>query len=429
MKTMRALQLGLLVMVIALLAVMSSAVGAQNQTLPPLLITQQGHLWLVEPEGGLRHLTVEPYTHFVDIVINPANDQIAYVATSAADANPTPTLWVVGLDGSAPVKLAEGITAGFGAAFSDDGQILFPRNAANNQGPDYFVELYQIAPQAGAVETMIARYPILVGCGGGSTIPADWRVWNESGFGSYSILQQTPYGVVTSTACAGSSTGLLDLASGQVTPLGDGLSRAVISADESLMAAVKRGYDVANNQPTAALALVDLATREVRELPTAKLPDQLAWGLPGTGDLYYSVIETGAEMPLTDEQWVAFNDVIGIIEPQLRLNERMISIRRYNLNTGEDVEVYSGTGYAIGRMAVVEDGGRLLFSTIPNLTEWVNAILDGTIDPFSANWEVGEQQQLDLVPVSVHALDLAAGAVDLVGVDYNQMKPLIDARG
>jgi hypothetical protein len=80
-------------------------------------------------------------------------------------------------------------------------------------------------------------------------------------------------------------------------------------------------------------------------------------------------------------------------------------------------------------MAVVEDGGRLLFSTIPNLTEWVNAILDGTIDPFSANWEVGEQQQLALVPVSVHALDLATGAVDLVGVDYNQMKPLIDARG
>ena len=34
-----------------------------------------------------------------------------------------------------------------------------------------------------------------------------------------------------------------------------------------------------------------------------------------------------------------------------------------------------------------------------------------------------------LVPVSVHALDLATGAVDLVGVDYNQMKPLIDARG
>lgn len=429
MKTMRVLRLGVIGLVIALLAVMGSAVGAQNQTLPPLLITQQGHLWLVEPEGGLRQLTVEPYTHFVDITVSPANDQIAYVATGAADESHTPTLWVVGLDGGAPIRLAEGITAGFGAAFSDDGQILFPRDAANNQGPDYFVELYQIAPQAGAQETMIARYPIIVGCGGGSTIPADWRVWNESGFGSYSILQQTPYGLVTSTACAGGSTGLLDLASGQVTPLGDGLSRAVISADESLMAAVKRGYDVAANQPTGVLALVDLATREVRELPTAKLPDQLAWGLPGTGDLFYSVIETGPEMALTDDQWRAFNDAIGIIEPQLRLNERLISIRRYNVNTGEDVEVYSGAGYAIGRMAFVEDGGRLLFSTIPNLTEWVNAILDGTIDPFSADWEVAEQKQLDLVPVSVHALDLATGAVDLVGVDYNQMKPLIDARG
>ena len=68
--------------------------------------------------------------------------------------------------------------------------------------------------------------------------------------------------------------------------------------------------------------------------------------------------------------------------------------------------------------AVASPGGdALVFSQVPNVTNWVQAIIDGGLDMTS----VGELPVNELLPVDVYRISLADGTVSLVGSNLNQL--------
>ena len=99
-----------------------------------------------------------------------------------------------------------------------------------------------------------------------------------------------------------------------------------------------------------------------------------------------------------------------------------VSIHRYDLSSSENTVVYNApeTAASIGRIFAVGDG-KLVFSQIPNLQDWIAAIAAGEFDPSSP--EDTAAQQLATVPVPVFTLDLESGELTQVGEGINRFTP------
>jgi hypothetical protein len=409
------------VLAILMLALVFGAAQAQEGL--QLAAVQNGAPVLVALDGAAAPLPAPEGRGIASMAWSPDGQLLALVVN---DANYNPQLFVTGPGMAAPLALEVGpLEAGFGVTFTPDGQIIY---AAQGVFPADFstpptVELRQIAPEAGAQPVTLGQFSHVVGCGGGSPIPADWQLWGESGFGgSYLTLQWTPLGIVHSTACSGGSASILDLATGEDRPLGPTfdqqnmpgngpISRLAISPDGTRAAAVRITFGEA--QATTSLVLIDLATGDLTDVPTAEQPDQLAWS--GNDAIYYSTraVSRNIVAGLDGKDRAALATAMGYVTPGdlTELNAFTTGLRRLDLASNADDALLALDAYAIGRMREADDG-TLVFSIIPNLDAWAQAIVSGEYDPAA---DMSGDQARALVPVTLYQLPADAAQAQLIG--------------
>ncbi len=215
-------------------------------------------------------------------------------------------------------------------------------------------------------------------------------------------LRMTPHGVVHTFTCWGGGTALLT-ADDDVL-LGNRLRRVQISENgRDLIGIDDAKPEEPNNIDDHLLRYVNLATLQSETLSTAAEPDQLAWGLPGTDEIFYSSLTPADPIELTEAEDEQLWEITYFFGDGAR---NMASIRRYNIETGADDVVYEADAYAIGRMALTPDGRYLLFSQIPNADDYVETALAGDFE---------ERSDLrKLIEPNVYAFDLETGETTLL---------------
>jgi DNA-binding beta-propeller fold protein YncE len=253
-------------------------------------------------------------------------------------------------------------------------------------------------------------------------LPADWRYWEDAGFGgSPMVLQMTDFGLLHGTACAGVGLALLNLETGTDTPIGpdmltfngpsEGYGRIALSPDGQKFAAVYTSYS--EPELTRTLAIIDLATLAVTDVKVTGTPQQIAWGKDGT--LFYSTITPTTNLvdTLTADEQKALGDLTA-----MELRDNVVEIHQVNPATGDDIDIYQADGYAIGRLAATADGQGLVFSQVANVDAWVKAIADGTLD---INTDIDGTAQRALVPITLYRLNLGGDkAATSLGDDLTQ---------
>ena len=415
----------------AALSLVIGGTAAQAQdTAQDIAAVQNGAPVLVELSGATQPIPAPPGRDIFDMAWSTDGQMLALVVY---DEDYKPSLFVSGPGMSEAVALDSGyLEAGFGVAFTPEGNILY---AAEGVFPPDFsgppiVELRQIAPEAGAQPVTLGQFEHGVGCGGGSPIPADWQVWGESGFGgNYLTLEWTPLGIVHSTSCSGGSASILDPATGEDRPFGptfdqndpmgaDPISRLAISPDGTKAAGVRLVYS--DNEVTSSLVLIDLASGEVTDVTTAAQPDQLLWGRDGT--IYYSTRtpsrDIAAGLPAKDR--AALSAAMGYpnVSEMPGVPAYTVDIHRFAPFMGGDDLFMTFDAYSVGRMRQAFDG-TLVFSVIPNLDAWAQAIVSGQLDPAA---DVMGDQQRALVPVSVFQHRVGQPTPLLVGEGLEQFE-------
>ncbi len=380
---------------------------------------------VVDASGSVQPLAAPPGRSIFSLSWSPDGQLLAAVVN---DESYTPQLYVTGPNLEHPIELNAGpLEAGFGATFTPEGNILY---AAQGVFPaDYStpptVELRQIAPLADAQPVTLGQFAYVVGCGGGSPIPADWQLWRESGFGgSYLSLQWTPPGIVHSTSCSGGSASILDLFTGEDRPLGPTfdqqdmtsngpIGRLVVSPDGVQAAGVRSTYT--DTGVTTSLVLIDLATGTVTDVATTGQPDQLAWGADGT--IYYSTRTPSRDVaaPYDGKDRATLATALGYMTPEdmTQLNAYEAGIHQIDPNTGTETVLNKLDAYAVGRMRQAADGS-LVFSIIPNLDAWAQAIVSGQLDPAA---DTNGDQSRALVPITVYQLPAGSSEAQVIGAD------------
>jgi hypothetical protein len=357
--------------------------------------------------------TPASYQDFFNLAWSPDGSKLAFLQQN--DQFQTKLMVADNTGAVTPLDTAS-LESGFPITFSPDGYIIYIGQGNSdeiNQNQQYTVPVNRIRPEAGAVPEKIGQFASGVGCGGGSPIPADWQYWGETGFGGNILtLAWTPYGLLHSNSCAGGSLALLNLQTGEDRPIGpqqalnqgstDALGRVAVAPDGRRFAAVMTKY--AEPSLIRSLVLVDLETLTITDVATTGAPDQLAWDAADT--LFYSTRDERSNLieTLSAEQKQKLNGVLGYEMTDLPSYE--VNIRQMNVQTGEDRLIYTADAYAIGRMVEMTGGKSLVFSQIPNLNAWVDAVASGKLDMTSQ--QSGNQQRAP-VPVSLLELPLDSG--------------------
>jgi len=413
-------------LVAALLLVVAPA-AAQGDGSYPLAAITDGYVMLYGFGDGPQQVTQEPAQNTLDLEWSPNGE---YLAFTQWDANYRLGLWLSGRDARPPIQVASGLMAGLPISFTADNHLIYAVDtgqfsqepAAGVPGGGVVVEAYRLDPGANAEPQAIGSFVYGAGCGGGSSIPADWRYWAEAGTGpgiAANVLALTPSGLVHSTACMGRGVALLNLKTGEDVLLHETLGGVVVSPD---------GARVAGTGPEGQVMVVDLATGDVTAFSAAPGVDLLAWAADGQSLFYSTRQQTGESLPASAEEQEQLAQALGMIEPSAaQMPVMSVSLNQLDLASGESTTRYVAEAYAIGRIVPTPDGQTVLFSQIPNLHDWVAQVLNNTIDPMM---DVG-QQQLASVPVTLFALNLADDSVAGVGIDLNQaaLNPAAYAEG
>lgn len=364
----------------------------------------------ISPQEVTRQGTYENHR---DLVWSPDGHTLAFRAYYLGRDD---VLLITDDVGSPPFPLVTDLQdSGLPFSFTPEGKLLYAFQTQEVRqtddglyGPVF--ELNAIDPVPGAVPEVIGTFIFAPGCGGGSHLPADWRYWDETGFqGNDTTLALTPYGIVHSGDCTGRGIALADLVSGEDVMLDPSIQRTKVSPDGAQVIGIRDGE----------LVRVDLATGAVDVLPhdPAAIPDQVAWGAPDTDTIFYSVREPGPEKLVWDEADAqALGEAAGIDAEWMYLDFWMSEIHRVDLATQTDTLLHRMAGYAVGRIIATPDGAGLLFSVVPNMAEWVMAVLDGSLE---AGTRANEPEALAYVWTQLYYLDLATGALSWLGEDVN----------
>jgi dipeptidyl aminopeptidase/acylaminoacyl peptidase len=332
--------------------------------------------------------------------------------------------------GATPIMLNTGaLISGSPITFSNDGQLIYIGQVEDvpDTEPPFMAEVKRIVPTADAQPETLGSFEFGIGCGGGASIPAFWKYWEEAGFGgSGVILKMTDFGLLHSTNCSGLGLALLNLETGEDTPIGPGvdydptspdgpLGRAALSPDGQTLAALESHF--VEDEPTRpfafSLVMVDLATLAITDVTTTAEPDQVAWSKDGT-TLFYSAQENPVNLAanLTTEQMAVLEPIVGSA-PGVPLNvpAYTATIHQFNPATGEDTLIYSADAFAIGHMAAAPDGQHLIASQVAGLQAWTDAVVNGTISPTS---DPDGSQQSALVPVTLYRIPFVTREAPIV---------------
>jgi hypothetical protein len=198
--------------------------------------------------------------------------------------------------------------------------------------------------------------------------------------------------------------------------LGQNFGNVELSPDRSQALGVV--YDVTPRDISPRLAVVDLASGELRNFDTTMPPDQVTWAGAG-GVILYTVRETLAiSIPMTTEEQAALSRTFGTAAGSAGFPLYKTQIRRLDTATDADELVYAAPDDAasVARLSATDDH-TLVLSEIPNLQAWIAAIAAGRFDPASAT--DFNTAQLATDPVKILSLDLTADNVTEVGADVS----------
>ncbi|WP_119069075.1 hypothetical protein [Aggregatilinea lenta] len=401
----------ILLAALALLVPFATA-SAQGGPSYPLAAISGGNVYLFGFGDAPIQVTGTPAQNTLSMAWSPSGQ---YLAFTRWDENYALVLWLYDQQaGGAPVQVASGLTSGLPVTFSADNQLVYAVDTGQFEqsevGPGGSItDVYTFDPATGTPQ-QIGTFTFGVGCGGGSSSPADWRYWAEAGTGpgiAHAVFALTPEGLVYSMRCTGSGVALLNMQSGASTVLSDTMGNAVVSPDGMRVAGVADGQ----------LAVIDLATGQSTPVASQPGTDQVAWGADGTSLFYSTRQETGRTLPATPDEQQQLAQALGASDPSmLEFPVMTVGLYQVALADGTESTLYISEAYAIGRILPTPDGAAVLFSEIPNLDLWVQQVISGQINPTA---DVG-QQQLDTVPVTLFALSLVDGSVTAVGTDLNQ---------
>lgn len=375
-----------------------------------LAALQNGVPLLANASGAAQPIPAPP-GDIVSMAWSPDGQKLALVVR---DENYRYRLFVSGPGMSAAIPLDSGNRVQpLGATFAPDGTILYAAGCQPSQVPGCIVDLRRIAPEADAQPVTLGQFEYPVLSGGGAPNPSIYQLRRET---TYPALQWTPLGIVHVYAGAF----LLNPATGEDRLLGN-FNPFVVSPDGTMAASVR--YPVEVGQDIYSLVLIDLATGAVTDLPTLEQPDRVAWALDGS--IIYStrtpVRDITAGMSETDRTTVdeALVCSLGTVSfCRLLTTANTVRIQRLDLVTGVETTRFTGDAYAVGRMQEAADGS-LVFSLIPNIDAWAQAIVSGQLDPMSDTFD---EESRAFVPITVYSLAADETTAVQVGTNLEQFE-------
>lgn len=405
-----------------LLLIVAAPVWAQESPMLPLAaINEDGQVVIAGPDQEPVSLAgLETFRRFDHLTWSPDGTLLAFVVQDDNGFH----LMITDRAGSAPVRLVERVTPLMSISFTQDGQLVYTQGSGEmvdtgtGMGGEK-LNVYTIAPQAGAIPMLLGSFVFGSGCGGGSSIPLHWRYWTETESGTSNsplILELTPFGLLHSTNCRGVGTALLNLTTGTDTEIGTSLGWVAVSPNGAQAVGISKEW---SHALAGSLMLVDLATLNVSTLVAVsdRVIDQVTWGAARSGAIFYSTqAETGQVIPTTPEEQQKFGEIIGTGGPDT-FPVYAVTIHRFTLADNLDVQVYQGSAYAATRLTPLPDGSALIFSQIPNLERWIALVVDPTFDISTPE---GGQQALAATAVELYSLNLADGSVTLIGTGLNR---------
>jgi hypothetical protein len=381
---------------------------AQEHSLFPLAAIKNHNVWLVGFRDEPKQISDGKASDYSNLVWSPKGN---YLAFHALDENFSADVWIYNRSDASLKQIESDVIANFPASFSEDEkQLIFLKdNTPPGSGSKDLIDVYSYEVSVNAAGMKIATVDIGEGCGGGSSFPADWRYWDETGGlgGFYSVLELTPFGLIYSKEC-GYNTVLLNLESGEEV-LFDHLSRVAVSADRTKAAGIT--YQP-GNRTHETLMIVDLKTHEITPVETTALPDQVVWGASGSSELFYSTRQmTDRIIPTSSEAIERINAVLGTSG---QVNFWEVTIHQVDIERAADVERYRADAYAVGRMSTTSGEESLVFSQVSNAEALLEEIAAGRLDQSDPDKFAASAE---LVPVQTFSLSLNDGLSQLLSTD------------
>lgn len=262
----------------------------------------------------------------------------------------------------------------------DSKSLIFSRDALNNV---VYESIDLTVPGAGAVPFARARQTCGPGGGGGgSSALTSLRYWSEIGFmGDVQTIRMTPIGLFFDAMCDGRIFGIVNPQTSERIETGV-FTRAAFSVTRRYAAGIDE------NGGIKFLSLTDLQAQPIILNPT-DTPDVLAISSDGSA-VYYST---------RTPQAAASNEPGNTVY--------IVSIRKHDVTTGNDTELYSADAFAVGRMTLTPDDQELIFSVVPNLPV------------LSSELNVSTSALRDAVQTELYRLNLADNTSALIGRDLN----------
>jgi hypothetical protein len=381
--------------------------GASAQsTFAPRLFIENNNLFIQLDEFSAIQVTqIEPqFGTVVDAQWNNDGTKVVYIAYNYVEQFVS-TLNVYDIQSNTSFVLANNPEAGFNVNITSNDEALFALISAPGSDPTtYELSFFTSALTEGTPLNQVGVVKYGVGCGGGSPFPADSVYSSETkGFAGFTLLlEQTPSGIVYSNNCGGIGADLLN-PDGTVTSLNSAISRVKISPDRTRIA----GISYIDGVKQQAVTVVDIATGESTDYALDVDVDQLTW-IADSSIAYSSITQNG--QLVEGDDLTAANIAMGF-DPSFGLMEFpkfAVTVSRLSLTDGASTPLYSGDGYAVGRMQTV--GDLLYVSVVSNMEDYVAGLLDGT---YSVNNPLFTDP-IEVVTVPVFAVNLTDNSVTQV---------------
>lgn len=288
-------------------------------------------------------LTQDEFSPKTNIVPSPNGQQVAFIQNQTE-------LYTFSLVETRGISLVtEQAASGFPPAWSLDGtQVAYLR--AKDVGLEIVVN-----------ETVLGDASFVTDCAAPSAYLVDNLYTRESNPYTFAWLPGDKF--LYTPNCNGQGLNLWS--AGEETELGENLRRVKIAPDLKKAAAIS----------DTGIALIDLTTLQVTEIPTIEIPDQLGWDITSTQIFYSTLVTTAPTIYDDPARQAELESVLGVFPFASRLN----TVRLYQVDINNRAEVlrWEGqNGFAIGRIEGLPDGSGILFTFIPTDRLFLSAVVN-----------------------------------------------------
>lgn len=391
----------LCLVLLSLLPALAPAWAQTSVDLPVAALTD-GNVWLYTLNGQGRRLTnARPGESFHNVFWSPDGSLLAF--TGESEGRQGAGLFVASEGGGPLVELASGLHPLLPVSFTpDSAELVYAQTVpgASNSTAD-LVQIYRYSPLAGSAPVSVGTFTVVTACNPppGQSLPSTLRLGVETGsrLAPRYTLAATPFGLLYSANCNNPDLWLMNMRTGE--------SRRLFAAVDGVFVAPDRSRAVVVTGQT--LTFVNSEAGPYTQIVPAGVPDQVAFGLADSREVFYSTRQSTGPTPLPD----GVGEQLSAVYFQMPTSYQA-SIRRFSLRTGRDDLLYEADAFGIGRLSLTADGQTLLFSQVPNADGWLDALAHGDFpaDDLTA--------ALRLTPVEVYALSVADGGTRFLGANW-----------